>query len=181
MPSPLRRRRATPCDAHRVLRVTTRARGHKTFFENALRSAFNGTHYHHDTPLPGAVAYVQRLHGLGAHVVYLTGRKAAAEAPTRGALVAAGFPVGERTTLLCKPDPAPGEPKLETAEWKGLTARGAVAGLGAVVAAFDNEPVNCNALRAALPGAARLVFLDTLYKPDSPALLDAIVTIRDYQ
>jgi hypothetical protein len=113
--------------------------------------------------------------------VYLTGRKAAAEAPTHDALVAAGFPAGERTTLLCKPDPAPGEPELETAEWRGLSARGPVAGLGTVVAAFDHEPVSCNALRAALPGAARLVFLDTLCRPDSPGLLDAIVTLRDFE
>lgn len=142
---------------------------------------FNGTHYHLDTPLPGSVAYVQRLHALGARIVYLTGRKAIAEEPSRAALSAAGFPTDGRTALFCKPTPAPGEPRLETAEWKGLTARNTVVGMGTVVAAFDNEPVNCNALREALPATTRVLFLDTLYKPDSPALLPEIVTIRDYE
>jgi hypothetical protein len=141
---------------------------------------FNGTHYHHDTPLLGAVAYVNRLHGLGAKVVYLTGRKTGAKAPSLEALRVAGFPTGERTTIFVKPDPVPGQPKLETAEWKGLETRTSILPMGTVVAAFDNEPVNVNALRESLPAGTRVIFLDTLWKPDSPALLDAIVTIRDY-
>lgn len=142
---------------------------------------FNGTHYHLDTPLPGAATYVQRLHGLGARVVYLTGRKDVGREPSLAALRGAGFPVDERTAFFCKPDPAPGEPKLETAAWKGQTARTEVAAMGTVVAAFDNEPVNVNALREALPATTRVVFLDTLYKPDSPPLLAEVVTIRDYE
>lgn len=141
---------------------------------------FNGTHYHHDTALAGSVAYVNRLHGLGAQIVYLTGRKTAARAPSLEALRVAGFPTGDRTTIFVKPDAVPGQPKLETAEWKGLTTRTAIAAMGPVVAAFDNEPVNCNALRENLPATTRVIFLDTLWKPDSPALLATIVTIRDY-
>lgn len=141
---------------------------------------FNGTHYHHDTPLLGSVAYVNRLHGLGAKVVYLTGRKTGAKAPSLEALRVAGFPTGERTTIFVKPDPVPGQPKLETAEWKGLETRTSILPMGTLVAAFDNEPVNVNALRESVPATAHVVFLDTLYKPDSPALLGEVVTIRDY-
>lgn len=142
---------------------------------------FEGSHLHHDTPLPGAVAYVRRLHDLGVHLVYLTGRKTSAGPATRSALEAAGFPVDGQTTLLLKPDPAPGEPRLETAEWKGLMARTTIAALGTVVGAFDNEPINCNALREHLPAATHVVFLDTLYKPDSPALLGGVVTLVDFE
>jgi len=141
---------------------------------------FNGTHYHHDTALAGSVAYVNRLHGLGAKIVYLTGRKTVAKASSIEALRVAGFPVGDRTTIFVKPDQVPGEPKLETAEWKGETTRTQIVGMGTFVAAFDNEPVNVNALRENVPAAAHVIFLDTLWKPDSPALLPAIVTIRDY-
>lgn len=142
---------------------------------------FNGTHYHLDTPLPGSVAYVQRLRTLGAKVVYLTGRKTIARDPSIAAIRAAGFPWDDTTVIFVKPDPAPGQPKLETSEWKGHTARGEIVALGTVVAAFDNEPANCNALRGALPGTARVVFLDTLYGEDAPAVVDGIPAITDYR
>lgn len=77
-----------------------------------------------------------------------------------------------------KPDPAPGEPKLETAEWKGKTTKEQVVPMGKIVAAFDNEPVNCNAFRESAPQSTRVIFVDTLYKPDSPALLDRITTME---
>lgn len=141
---------------------------------------FNGTHYHHDTALAGSIAYVNRLHGLGAKIVYLTGRKAVAKAASLEALRVAGFPIGDRTTIFVKPDQVPGQPKLETAEWKGETTRDEIVPMGTLVAAFDNEPVNCNALRENVPATARVIFLDTLWKPDSPPLLQPIVTIRDY-
>jgi phosphoglycolate phosphatase-like HAD superfamily hydrolase len=139
---------------------------------------FDGSWFRVDTPLPGSVAYVKRLADAGARIVYLSGRKANTRQQTLDALRAAGFPTGQGTTLFVKPDPAPGEPKLETAEWKGKVTKEQVLPMGKVVAAFDNEPVNCNAFRESLPAATRVIFLDTLYKPDSPPLLDRITTME---
>jgi phosphoglycolate phosphatase-like HAD superfamily hydrolase len=143
---------------------------------------FNGTHYVHDTPIAGAAAYVNRLHGLGARIVYLTGRKTQARQPSLDALQAAGFPIDPATTTIyVKPDVAPGQPKLETSEWKGQTARTEIVGMGTVVAAFDNEPANVNALRQALAEPTRVVFLDTLYADDAPAVAPGTSTITDYR
>lgn len=142
---------------------------------------FNGSHYHHDTALPGSVAYVNRLEGLGAKIVYLTGRKTVARDPSIAAIRAAGFPWDATTVLFVKPDTVPGQPKLDTPEWKGRTAKDEIMLMGTVVAAFDNEPGNCNALHEALPSSCHIVFLDTLYAEDAPDVVDGVPAITDYE
>ena len=46
------------------------------------------------------------------------------------------------------------------------------------MAAFDNEPANCNAFREALPATTRVVFLDTLYDPLGPTIAERVTRIE---
>ena len=54
----------------------------------------------HDLPLPGAAAFVRRLHAKGATVAYV-GRRGSQEAATKAALTRFGFPLDERALLVC--------------------------------------------------------------------------------
>lgn len=117
-----------------------------------------------DTALPGAVAYVNRLHKLGAKIVYLSGR----DVPRmqRGTLISlkkAGFPTGKNTELVLKPTK-----EMDDFQFKlGIFEK--IGKLGRVTAAFENEPKNLNALAEAFPKAV-LVFVDTRHSkaPDVP-------------
>ena len=130
-----------------------------------------------DAPIPGAVEYVRALVAAGAHPVYLTGRQEQTRQLSQEVLDGAGFPAG---TLFLKPNPGPNVPKESTPAFKGRIARSEVPNLGLAVAAFDNEPANCNAFRESLPAAATVVFLDTLYPDDSPALTAGIDALPDF-
>lgn len=139
---------------------------------------FNGSYFKVDTPLPGAVAYVNRLAEAGARIMYVSGRPESGRQPSLEALAAHGFPTGPGTQLFVKPSVPPGAPKLETHAWKGKVAREDLAPLGPIVAAFDNEPANCNAFREALPTSGRVIFLDTLYDPQGPQIAERVTRIE---
>ncbi len=117
-----------------------------------------------DSALPGAVAYVNRLHKLGAQIVYLSGRDTPRmRRGTLQSLKSAGFPSGKGTTLVLKP-----AKEMDDFQFK-LDAFEAIGKLGMVVAAFENEPKNLNALGEAFPKAV-LVFIDSRHSksPDLP-------------
>ncbi|MGE0709128.1 MAG: HAD family hydrolase [Planctomycetota bacterium] len=138
------------------------------------RAFFGADAYDLDGLIRGAVAYVERLTQAGAHVVYVTGRREATRQKCVEVLQRAGYPAG---TLYCKPD----QTSMATADYKERVTRNNVSKLGRIVAAFDNEPDNCNAFRRAVPQDARVVWLDTLYKPDHGPLLAGIDTVADYR
>lgn len=133
-----------------------------------------------DTPIPGGVEFVNALSDAGAHVYYVTGRKVTAEKLSREVLAAAGFPVEPHATLVLKPIPASGAPKEETSAFKGRVTRETIAQQGTIVAAFDNEPGNCNEFRRSIPEGARSVFVETLWPAESPDLVGGIDTIPDF-
>ena len=126
-----------------------------------------------DGVYPGAVDYVHELVAAGAQIAYVTGRKTPALAPSRAKLEAEGYPVVGQHYFF-KPPTKPWEPKLETPVFKGQVAADELPELGEVVAAFDNEPENCNAFRANLPDQAIVVHLDTLYPPDAHDLVAGV-------
>jgi len=126
---------------------------------------------------PGAVQYVKKLSGLGAHIAYLTGRnRPGMSVCTEEALRKNGFPLGasENASLTMKSKRA-----LDDAEFK-KKALASIAQLGQVVGGFDNEPANVNALKEAFPDAL-IVFLDTMHsnRPDQPG--NNIPWIKDFQ
>jgi hypothetical protein len=135
---------------------------------------FGDTHLVHDVPLPGAVSFARACYDAGALLVYLTGR----DLPLMGigtfrSLRDLGFPIGvPGTELVLKPDA-----DLPDEDFKRLTAP-SLARVGRVVAAFDNEPANCNVMLAHYPDA-HVVFVDTQHTPGAPALEAEVRVVRD--
>lgn len=127
---------------------------------------FQDPHVKHDIEILGARAYVQACYEAGAVVVYLTGRDLPNMAlGSFASLRDLGFPIGViGTELVVKPTF-----EMPDADFKREVAP-ELKRLGAVVAAFDNEPANVNLFLDAHP-ASLGIFLDTQYAPN-PVPLD---------
>ena len=137
---------------------------------------FADGHLVHDTAVPGAVEFARACHEAGAVLVYLTGRdRPFMGSGTLQSLRDLGFPIDDPATeLILKPDAAtPDE------AFKRLAAPG-LARLGEVVAAFDNEPGNCNVFLASYPDA-HVVFVETQHMPGAPALSAGVETLCDFR
>lgn len=137
---------------------------------------FADPHLSHDVALPGALAFARACYDAGAILVYMTGR----DLPLMGtgtfqSLRDLGFPIGVAgTELVLKPDA-----NLPDEEFKRLAAP-ELARVGHVVAAFDNEPANCNVFRAHYPDA-HVVFVDTQHTPGAPPLGAGVHVVRDFR
>ncbi len=128
-----------------------------------------------DLPLEGSVEFVNALYDAGATLVYLTGRDVPGMlVGCADALRAGGYPVGlARTMMVLKPD-------FETKDLAFKTeAADFISQTGTVVAAFDNEPGNCNLFLEKWPDAYS-VFLDTTCAPNPPELNSAALTIKNF-
>jgi beta-phosphoglucomutase-like phosphatase (HAD superfamily) len=136
---------------------------------------FADPHLVHDVALPGAVEYVRACYDAGALLVYMTGR----DLPLMGtgtfqSLRDLGFPIGvPATELVLKPDAS-----MPDEAFKRLAAPD-LARVGHVVAAFDNEPANCNVMLAHYPDA-HVVFVDTQHMPGAPPLDAGVCVVRDF-
>jgi hypothetical protein len=137
---------------------------------------FADTHLVHDVPVPGAVEFARACYDAGALLVYVTGR----DLPFMGtgtfqSLRDLGFPIGvPATELVLKPDAS-----LPDEAFKRLVAPD-LARVGRVVAAFDNEPANCNVLHSHYPDA-HVVHVLTQHMPGAPALDAGVSTIFDFR
>jgi hypothetical protein len=137
---------------------------------------FADPHLAHDVALAGAREFAHACYGAGAVLVYLTGR----DLPLMGtgtfqSLRDLGFPIGVAgTELILKPDAA-----MPDEAFKRLTAP-ELARVGHVVAAFDNEPANCNVFLAHYPDA-HVVFVDTQHMPGAPSLDAGVHVVRDFR
>lgn len=135
---------------------------------------FSDDYLKHDIAVPGAVELARACYEVGATIVYFTGR----DLPLMSlgsfqSLRDLGFPIGVvGTELVCKPHASiPDESfKREVAPH--------LARIGKVVAAFDNEPGNCNAFVEICP-EAESVFVDTQHLPGAPALLPRVHIVGD--
>ncbi len=137
---------------------------------------FSDSYLRHDTALPGAADYARRLYAAGANLVYLTGRDLPNMAlGSFASLRDLGFPIGTVGTELVV------KPAFDTPDalFKAEVAR-ELTRLGEVIAAFDNEPANCNTLLEAYP-ACTTVFVDTLHAPDPPELLPDVHVIDGFE
>jgi beta-phosphoglucomutase-like phosphatase (HAD superfamily) len=137
---------------------------------------FGDSHLRHDVALTGAVEFARACYDAGAVLVYLTGR----DLPLMGtgtfaSLRDLGFPIGvPATELVLKPDAA-----MPDEAFKRLVAPD-LARVGHVIAAFDNEPANCNVMLAHYPDA-QVVFVDTQHTPGAPALGAGVHVVRDFR
>lgn len=137
---------------------------------------FSSGYLKYDRPEPGAAKYVKAVLASGAQVVYLTGRPASMEPGTRQALIANGFPwdpSGKRVRLILKT-----QAHQKDDAFKYQTAL-TLAKTGTIVAGFDNEPANVNALHKAAPKAL-VVYVKTVHSPNPPAVAPGIPQITGY-
>lgn len=137
---------------------------------------FDDGYLRHDVPVPGAVDFARRCYHAGASLMYLTGRDLPnMSLGTLASLRDLGFPIGVvGTSLVTKPsfDVPDSEFKRDVAP---LLER-----VGPVLAAFDNEPGNCNELLAAHPSCIS-VLVDTQHAPDPPELDPAVAVIESFE
>jgi hypothetical protein len=137
---------------------------------------FADAHLAHDVAVPGAVEFARACYDAGAILVYLTGR----DLPLMGigtfaSLRDLGFPIGmPATELVLKPDASMPDEAFKRALAPEL------ARIGHVVAAFDNEPANCNVMLAHYPDA-HVVFVDTQHMPGAPPLEAGICIVSDFR
>lgn len=157
---------------------------------------FNNKYIRYDEPLPGAVAYVNRLYKMGATIVYITGRDIPnMRAGTVAKLKADGFPVGvKRTLLLMHPksrsdlrhlakDEAHYHELLKKSDTEfKKSAIEKVRSLGTVVACFENEPRHINEYYKAFhkDGKGLAVFLDTDHSKNPPPVMKGVVAVNGF-
>lgn len=141
--------------------VGSAVRSLKEFWEYRF---FTSDYLRYDRVYPGASEFANKLHELGAVIVYLTGRDEPSMGEgTKSNLLRDGFPWEiERTHLLLKKDRA--YPDLQ----HKIDAEHAIRKHGSLVASFENEPLNLIALSELFPEAMH-VFVDTVCS-DRPAL-----------
>jgi hypothetical protein len=145
--------------------------------ESFWRQRFFSDHYlKHDVAVPGAVELVRACYDAGATIVYFTGR----DLPLMSlgsfqSLRDLGFPIGVvGTELVCKPDASIPDESFKR-EVGPLLRR-----IGEVVAAFDNEPGNCNAFLEMYP-ESEVVFVDTQHLPGAPKLHPKVRVVPDFR
>ena len=145
--------------------------------ERFWRERFFGDDYmRFDIELAGGVPFARACYDAGAILIYLTGR----DLPMMGtgtfrSLRDLGYPIGvPGTEVVLKPDAAMPDEAFKRLEAPRL------ARVGTVVAVFDNEPANCNALLELNPGADS-VLLDTQHLPGAPPLAPGVWVIDDFR
>ncbi|MSP15744.1 MAG: haloacid dehalogenase-like hydrolase [Myxococcales bacterium] len=136
---------------------------------------FTNDYLAHDEPLPGAVDYVRAVHGVGAGVVYLTGRdEPGMGRGTRASLEQHRFPLGgDSARLYLKP-----RFEEDDLEFKRRVSQ-ELATLGTVVGAFENEPANANFFCREFPDA-EVVLLETVHSPNPPPLDARVFRRKDF-
>jgi hypothetical protein len=136
---------------------------------------FTNSYVELDLPVPGAVAFVNRLHSAGLTPVYLTGR----DAPnmlqgTLRSLQRDGFPAGTVDTRFILKESFE-RPDEEYKEAVIVSLRRS----GEVIAAFDNEPGLCNLFKSSFPSAT-VGWIRTAYAPGAAAIADGILEVPDF-
>lgn len=137
---------------------------------------FSDAYLKHDIAVEGSVEFARACYEAGACLVYFTGR----DLPLMGigsfqSLRDLGYPIGVvGTELVCKPDAKIPDELFKRNEGPKLRR------VGHVVAAFDNEPANCNAFREMNPDAD-VVFVDTQHLPGAPPLDSQVHIVSDFR
>lgn len=132
-------------------------------------------HLRHDRALAGALEFTRACRDAGATVVYFTGRDLPNMAlGTLASLRDLGFPIGvPGTELVLKPHFETSDSEFKRQVTPELRR------CGVPVAAFDNEPGNCNIFKEAFP-SCNVFLLDTQHHPSAPPLARDIEVISDF-
>jgi hypothetical protein len=136
---------------------------------------FRDEHLVHDTAIAGAVDFARDCYAAGASLVYLTGR----DLPQMGlgtfrSLRDLGFPIGVAgTEVILKPRADMPDELFKRQVAPDLRR------IGYVIAAFDNEPGNCNAFLEYYPECTS-VLIDTQHMPGAPPLAPGVHVALDF-
>jgi len=160
-----------------LARLGVKARLEIEFIKQEWAKRFFSDEYQkYDMPLPGAKAYVERVHKAGATVIYLTGRDVGRMlVGTTEVLRLYGFPVGVAGTMTIVKKEFEQDDEIFKKEVSEYIDR-----LGEVAAVFENEPANSNILHARFQDAASF-FVETQHRPGAPALAAGIARIKDFK
>ena len=136
---------------------------------------FTSQYCKHDWPIIGAPEYARAALETGARVAYVTGRHEAMRAGTVESFHEPAFPIpdGERVQLVMKPNLDETDDAYKERTYDMLRK------LGALVAAFDNEPTHINGYRAAFTDATA-VHLATDHSLREVKVADGVVSIRNF-
>ena len=135
---------------------------------------FSDDYLKHDVAIAGSVELARACYEAGATIVYFTGR----DLPLMSlgsfqSLRDLGFPIGVvGTELVCKPDAKIPDEAFKREEGPKISR------IGKVIAAFDNEPGNCNAFLEMCPDS-EVVFVDTQHLPGAPPLAPRVHIVPD--
>lgn len=121
------------------------------------RYFFSNHFLDHDTLYPSAMEYVTHLHGLGAEILYLTGRaRSAMREGTLQALKRCGLPLFEDSRLYMKPN------EVEADEtFKAIVLQDLVKTYDHIWF-FENEPVIIHQVRRLAP-QVRMIFVKSVH------------------
>jgi len=128
-----------------------------------------------DAAIAGATDYVNSLKDGAATIIYLTGRPEAMRAGTISSFGQLGFPPPDNVgcQLWMKPNAGENDDRFKRGAFDAL------ARLGQVLAAFDNEPTHINAYKQTFPEAS-CVHLLTDHSMREVKLLDNIPSITHF-
>lgn len=134
---------------------------------------FTSSYLPHDRPYAGAVEFAKKLHGMGAKLIYLTGRADGPMRPgTEENLSRDGFPLDAQTQVWMKPQMSDDDLEYKKASAAKLAQL-------PVVASFENEPRNLVALWNALPQSMH-IFVDTVCSDAPAAPVKGVYLLRSY-
>lgn len=144
-------------------------------FQFWLKHYFTYPYLIQDRAFPRAQSFVKHCEELGAHIVYLTARDhMGMYQGTIESLKSLGFPMHPpRTHVMLK-----AEFSMSDHHFK-VGALEQIASLGDVVASFENELINLNAMAERFPEAL-MYWRKTLYAPDPPAPHSRVETLLHF-
>ena len=136
---------------------------------------FTSEYCKHDWPIVGAPEYARAVLATGARVAYVTGRHEAMRTGTIESFREPKFPIpdDDRVQLLMKPSLEESDDTYKERTYDQLRD------LGALLAAFDNEPMHINGYRAAFSDAT-CVHLATDHSLRDVKVAGGIVSIGSF-
>lgn len=135
---------------------------------------FTSEYCRDDIEIVGAPRYLRALAGAGARIVYVTGRHEAMREGSVSAMQRCGLLApGGGVELLMKPTLATTDDAFKRDAHRQL------AGLGALVAAFDNEPMHINDYAERFPSAVS-VHLATDHSGRQVALRPTVISVPHF-
>jgi len=139
-----------------------------------LERFFTSDYCIEDIAVAGAPQFLKAVADTGATICYVSGRPEQMKSGTLDAMRKCGFPMpGKGVHLILKASPS-----IHDDDFKREAHR-QIAGLGEVVAAFDNEPTHVNDYRRSFPEAT-VVHLATDHSGRPVALLEGILSVPDF-